>query len=62
MGEDSCPEGRGFESQHCMLDGHISLLFVVKIILFVLMTKNVWPILKNLLQWPLQYKTNLSYL
>ena len=22
MGRDSRPEGRGFESQHCILDGH----------------------------------------
>ena len=22
MGEDSCSEGRGFKSQHCILDGH----------------------------------------
>ena len=22
MGEDSCPEGHGFELQHCKLDGH----------------------------------------
>ena len=27
MGGDSCSEGCGFESQHCILDGH---LFVVK--------------------------------
>ena len=27
---DSCPEGRGFESQHHLLDGHFSHLFVVK--------------------------------
>ena len=22
MGRDSCSKGRGFESQHCILDGH----------------------------------------
>ena len=22
MGRDSCSEGRGFKSQHCILDGH----------------------------------------
>ena len=32
MGGDSCPEGRGFKSQHCKLDGNI---FVVKIVMFV---------------------------
>ena len=32
MGGDSCSEGRGFESQHSILDGH---LFVVKIVMFV---------------------------
>ena len=33
LGGDSCPEGRGFESQHQILDG--SHIFVVKIIIFV---------------------------
>ena len=28
----SCPEGRGFESQHHVLDGHFLHLFVVKIV------------------------------
>ena len=31
MGGDSCSEGCGFESQHRILDGHFSHLFVVKI-------------------------------
>ena len=31
MGGDSCPEGCGFESKHCILDGHFSHIFVVKI-------------------------------
>ena len=35
MGGDSCPEGRGFKSQHRILDGHFSHKFVVKIIMFV---------------------------
>ena len=26
MGEDSCSEGRGFKSQHCILDGHFFTL------------------------------------
>ena len=30
MGGDSHPEGRGFESQHCILDGHFSHIFVIK--------------------------------
>ena len=32
MGGDSCSEGRGFESHHRLLDGHISHVFVVKIV------------------------------
>ena len=34
MGGDSCSEGHGFEFQHCVLDGHFSHLFVVKIVMF----------------------------
>ena len=34
MGGDSCPEGNGFESQHHILDGHFSYLFVVRIVMF----------------------------
>ena len=33
MGRDSCYEGRGFESQHHILDGHFSHIFVVKIVM-----------------------------
>ena len=33
--DDSCSIGRGFESRRCILDGHFSQLFVVKIVLFV---------------------------
>ena len=29
MGENSCPKGRGFESRHCMLDGHF-FIFLLK--------------------------------
>ena len=36
MGGDSCSEGCGFKSQHCILEGHFSHLFVVKIVMFVL--------------------------
>ena len=30
MGGDSSPEDRRFKSQHCVLDGHFSHLFVLK--------------------------------
>ena len=33
MGVDSCSKGREFESQHHILDGHFSHLFVVKIVM-----------------------------
>ena len=37
LGGDSCSEGSGFESWHCMLDGHNILphIFVVRIAMFV---------------------------
>ena len=35
MGGDSCSDGCGFKSQHCILDGHFSRAFVVKIVMFV---------------------------
>ena len=35
MGGDSCSEGRGLESQQCLLDGHFSHIFAEKIIMFV---------------------------
>ena len=34
-GYDLCLKGRGFESQHHILDGHFSHLFVVRIVMFV---------------------------
>ena len=40
MGWDSCSEGRGFESQHHILDGHFSRWFVVKIVVFVWKDEN----------------------
>ena len=40
MGADSCSEGHGFESQHCILDGHFSHIFVVKIVMFVKKEEN----------------------
>ena len=33
MGRDSRSEGRGFESQHQILDGHFLHIFVVKIVM-----------------------------
>ena len=33
MGGDSCSKGCGFESRHCILDGHFSHIFVVKIVM-----------------------------
>ena len=39
MGGDSCAKGRGFESQHRILDGHFSHLFVAKIVMFFVKTK-----------------------
>ena len=35
MGGDSFLEGHVFESQHSILDGHFSHIFVVKIVMFV---------------------------
>ena len=35
MGGDSFSKGRGFESQHCILNGHFSHLFVAGIVMFV---------------------------
>ena len=33
MGGDSCPIGSLIESWHCILDGHFSHIFVVKIVM-----------------------------
>ena len=33
MGGDSCSEGRGFESQHIILEGHLLHTFAVKIVM-----------------------------
>ena len=33
VGGSSCSEGHGFESQHCILDGHFSHIFVVKTVM-----------------------------
>ena len=35
MGRDSRSKGHGFDFQRHILDGHFSLLFVVKIVKFV---------------------------
>ena len=40
MGGDSCSKGCGFESQHHLLDGHFSHLFIVKIVMFVWKDEN----------------------
>ena len=39
MGRDSCSKGCGFKSQHHILDGHFSHLFVVKIVMLFEKTK-----------------------
>ena len=39
MGGDSCSKGREFEPLHCILDGHFSHLFVVKIVMLFKKTK-----------------------
>ena len=35
MGGDSCSKGHGFESGHCILHGHSSHLFAVKIVMML---------------------------
>ena len=56
-GGDSGSKGHGFESQHPILDGHFSNLFVVKIVVFVLKDENklkrgwVRPIFKKVRFW-----------
>ena len=53
MGGDSCREGCGFESQHHILDGHFSQIFVVNIVMFARKDENKpkrgwgWPIFKK---------------
>ena len=55
IGGDVCSKGRGFESQHCLLEGHFSHLFAAKIVICVCKDKNKlkrcrgWPILLNFL-------------
>ena len=39
LGRDSCSEGRGFKSQHCILDGHFSHIFVVKFVILFKKTR-----------------------
>ena len=34
-GGDSCSKGGGFESQHCIMDGHFLTFIVVKIVMIV---------------------------
>ena len=40
IGGDSYSEGCEFESQHCILDGHFSHLFLVRIVMFVEKDEN----------------------
>ena len=40
MGGHSYSKGRGFESQHRILDGHFSHLFALKIVMFVQKYEN----------------------
>ena len=40
MGGDSCPEGHGFESLHCILDGHFFTYICSKIVMFVGLDEN----------------------
>ena len=40
MEVDSCTEGRGFESQNHILDGHFSHIFVLKIVMFLKKDEN----------------------
>ena len=39
IGGDTCFEGRGFESRHCILYGHFSHLFVVQLYYLLQKTK-----------------------
>ena len=62
MGGDSCSEGRGFKSQHQILDGHFSHLFVVKMCLFEKTKINEkvrgWPIFlkkTGIILWNVQH-------
>ena len=59
MRGDSCSEGCGFENQHCILDGHISHLFVVKIVMLFENTfqKNKQKHLKSLVEVALTVKS-----
>ena len=42
MRGDSCSEGCRFKSQHQILDGHFSHIFVVKMLMFVWKEENKW--------------------
>ena len=59
MGGDSCSEGRGFKSHCCILDGHFSHLYLVKIVMFVWKDKNK---LKRGLRWPIFLKKHCYFL
>ena len=53
MWGDSCSEGCEFKSQHHILDGHFSHLFLVRIVMFVWKDKNKQ---KRGLGWPIVCK------
>ena len=40
MGGDSCSKCHGFKFQHCILDGHVSHIFVAKLVMFFGKDKN----------------------
>ena len=68
MGGDSWSDGRGFKSQHWMLDGHFSQIFVIKIEMYVWKDRNNWkrgrdsPFLTYLFTvWCLRSKNGLLY-
>ena len=69
MAKDSCYKCHGFESQHRILDGHFSYLFVLKIVIFAWENENKrkswpgWPIFYNkILFVMLQSKRSENYL
>ena len=57
MGGGSCSKGREFKSQHRILDGHFSHLFVVKIVICVWEDENKW---KRGRGWPIFLKKKMA--
>ena len=58
MGEDSCSRGCGFESWHCILDGHVSHWFVEKLCCLFEKTENKW---KRGRGWPFLLKCRSKF-